>query len=456
MRSLRVSIHSARSFVREVVCYICFSRCVIVVAHLRNVWPAISKVAKQLAKWTIELHVGGVVCDLTWSEPGVQHGATETTLFIASKVQVLSAPFKEGLRLFLSVLKGEGLAYRKGRGYVSNNIKGCQWVLLGLALLQDYHLTTETSAINVFAYLLRATVDCDFECKVADIAGGGMLERKNELYSRCRKHAIAVVNPLSRRLNLTQKCDAQKLKSITDCLRHIMARVDNDPAKFWKAQAQLWPKYVELPGEADRGVLDTLRNAQPSVVPTGGPPLQNPQALGAQQQLLVRQPSTAAAAVAATAATHGAAASAGAAEADTIGMVGGHWQVGCLPAGWSGWRRTGANAATSAGAARAPGRPTVTDATRAALQPDPATGAIHAATDPSSPHQWNRIPCCQHILGLRYSSSHRRRQCRLSSRRHRHPGPPEKQQQPQTPLPHPTQPAQQQPLPVGIPPLISQ
>jgi hypothetical protein len=185
---------------------------VIVVAHLRNVWPAISKVAKQLAKWTIELHVGGVACDLTWSEPGAQHGATETTLFIASKVQVLSAPFNEGLRLFLSVLKGEGLAYRKGRGYVSNNIKGCQWVLLGLALLQDYHLTTETSAINVFAYLLRATVDCDFECKVADIAGGGMLERKNELYSRCRKHAIVVVNPLSRRFNLTHKCDAQKVE----------------------------------------------------------------------------------------------------------------------------------------------------------------------------------------------------------------------------------------------------
>jgi hypothetical protein len=114
---------------------------------------------------------------------------------------------------------------------------------------------------------------------VADVAGGGMLERSHALCSRREKHAIVVVSPLSRRFNLTSKCDAQKLQSIKDCLRHIMARVDNDPAKFWKAQAQLWPQYVELPGEADRGVLDTLRNAQPSVVPTGGPPLQNPQAL---------------------------------------------------------------------------------------------------------------------------------------------------------------------------------
>jgi hypothetical protein len=169
---------------------------------------------------------------------------------------------------------------------------------------------------------------------------------------------------------------------------------------------------------------------------------------------------TVAAAVVAIVATHAAAATAGAAEASTIGMVVGHWQVGCLHAGWSSWRRTAASMPVQQ---RLPaqmsvypiGFPTVTDSTRAALQLDPAAGAIHATTDPSSPHQWNRIPC-QHILGLRYSSSHRRRRCRLSSRRHRHPGPPEKQQQPQTPLPHPTQPAQQQPLPVGIPPLISQ
>jgi hypothetical protein len=171
-------------------------------------------------------------------------------------------------------------------------------------------------------------------------------------------------------------------------------------------------------------------------------------------------PATAATAVVAIVATHAAAATAGAAEASTIGMVVGHWQVGCLHAGWSSWRRTAASMPVQQ---RLPaqmsvypiGFPTVTDSTRAALQLDPAAGAIHATTDPSSPHQWNRIPC-QHILGLRYSSSHRRRRCRLSSRRHRHPGPPEKQQQPQTPLPHPTQPAQQQPLPVGIPPLISQ
>ena len=171
-------------------------------------------------------------------------------------------------------------------------------------------------------------------------------------------------------------------------------------------------------------------------------------------------PATAATAVVAIVATHAAAATAGAAEASTIGMVVGHWQVGCLHAGWSSWRRTAASMPVQQ---RLPaqmsvypiGFPTVTDSTRAALQLDPAAGASHATTDPSSPHQWNRIPC-QHILGLRYSSSHRRRRCRLSSRRHRHPGPPEKQQQPQTPLPHPTQPAQQQPLPVGIPPLISQ
>ena len=99
-------------------------------------------------KSTSEFHVGCAPCDLTWRERGTKHGATDATQYIASKVQVLSAPGKAGLHLFLL-----GLPLRAARSRV-------------VARLPPHH---ETSASDVFAYLLHVTVDCDFENLVVGV-----------------------------------------------------------------------------------------------------------------------------------------------------------------------------------------------------------------------------------------------------------------------------------------------
>ena len=118
-------------------------------------------------KSTSEFHVGGVPCDLTWCERGTKR--------IASKVQVLSALGKAGLHLFLL-----GLPLRAARSRV-------------VARLPPHH---ETSASDVFAYLLHVTVDYDFENLAVDVVGGGMMERDKQFYDKRECHALVVLDPL--------------------------------------------------------------------------------------------------------------------------------------------------------------------------------------------------------------------------------------------------------------------
>ena len=93
-------------------------------------------------KSTSEFHVGCAPCDLTWCEHGAKHIASTST------IQVLSTTGKASLRLVLL-----GLPLRAARSRV-------------VARLPAHH---ETSASDVFAYLLHVTVDCDFENLVVDV-----------------------------------------------------------------------------------------------------------------------------------------------------------------------------------------------------------------------------------------------------------------------------------------------
>ena len=112
----------------RVVCCVCVPHCVITVDRLRKAWPAIKKVVNAMAKYTVELHVGGAVCDLTWNEPGAKHSASEVTEFLANKVKELPQAAKEGLRLFLSVLKGDAWHIARAVGLsptISRVVIGC-------------------------------------------------------------------------------------------------------------------------------------------------------------------------------------------------------------------------------------------------------------------------------------------------------------------------------------------
>ena len=111
-----------------------------------------------------------------------------------------------------------------------STFKAAFWSLVGLACLQNDGDRRHPS--DVCICLLRFVATCDFGTVVVDVREGGIKPRG----SQWTHHAVVVVDPHQRSLNLTSRCTAATLQRAQGVLQQVVAIADEEPEQFWSQQ----------------------------------------------------------------------------------------------------------------------------------------------------------------------------------------------------------------------------